>query len=213
MTDCGAVADIVFTLDSSGSVGKANFDKMLGFVKTLVKGFNVGQNNIRIGLQTFSNRANVQFNLNKYTDKQAVMNALDHIPYNSGGTNTGTALNTMANKMFTQPNGDRPGIPNIAIVMTDGRSNNPPNTANEAKKVQKAGINVYAVGIGKGIDRNELNTIATDPDSSHVMTVDSFDKLQQISAGFQARACQSKLLYFTRHDYVFPAYYTFLWKT
>jgi Mg-chelatase subunit ChlD len=190
--DCGTVADIIFTLDSSGSVGKANFDKMLGFVKTLVKGFNVGQNNIRIGLQTFSNRATVQFNLNKYTDKAAVMNALNHIPYNSGGTNTGTALRTMYSKMFTQANGDRPGVPNIGIVLTDGRSNNPPDTNKEAANLHKHNINVFSVGIGKGVDNKELGTIATDPDNTHVFTVSNFDKLQQISAGFQARACQSK---------------------
>ncbi|CAC5419109.1 COL6A [Mytilus coruscus] len=189
--DCGTVADIVFTLDSSGSVGKANFDKMLAFVKTMVKGFNVGQNKIRIGIQTFSNRAKVQFNLNKFADKQAVMTAIDHIPYVSGGTNTGTALKTMYSKMFTQANGDRPGIPNIGIVITDGRSNNPPNTANEAKNLHKQNVDVFAVGIGRGIDKNELNTIATDPDNTHVMTVDNFDKLQQITAGFQARTCQN----------------------
>ena len=192
LEDCGTVADIVFTLDASGSVGKANFDKMLSFVKTLVKGFNVGQNNIRIGLQTFSNRAEVQFNLNKFNDKQSVMNALDHIPYNSGGTNTGAALKTMYSKMFTQPNGDRPGVPNIGIVITDGRSNNPPDTNNEAANLHKQNIDTFAVGIGSGVDRHELETIASDPPSLHVMTVTNFDKLQQISAGFQARACQSE---------------------
>ncbi|XP_021364449.1 uncharacterized protein LOC110457477 [Mizuhopecten yessoensis] len=187
--DCGAVADIIFNLDSSGSVGKANFDKMLEFVKTMVKNFNVASDKIRIGLSIFSSRQYNIFNLNRYTNKASLLAAIDKVPYKSGGTNTGTALKEVYSKMFTQPNGDRPGIPNIEIVITDGRSNNHPDTVKEAANTQHKGISVFAVGVGAGVSKSELNDIASDPDSAHVMTVTDFSKLSQIQSAFQSKAC------------------------
>lgn len=44
--------------------------------------------------------------------------------------------------MFTANNGDRAGIPNIAIVVTDGKSTNRPNTLSEAQKLRNQGIQV-----------------------------------------------------------------------
>ena len=49
--------------------------------------------------------------------------AIDNIPYIYGSTNTADALQTMWSKMFTQDNGDRPGIPNTCIIIADGVSN------------------------------------------------------------------------------------------
>jgi len=44
--------------------------------------------------------------------------------------------------MFLDSNGDRPKIPNIAIVVTDGKSTNRPNTLSEAQKMRNQGIQV-----------------------------------------------------------------------
>ena len=50
-------------------------------------------------------------------------------------------------KMFTAANGDRASAPNIAIVVTDGRSTNRPSTLSEATKLQNHGVQVmYNVG-------------------------------------------------------------------
>jgi Mg-chelatase subunit ChlD len=193
--DChaGAAADIVFVLDSSGSVGQANYQKMLQFVKSMASNFPIGSDKVRIGVETFSSRPYTEFNLNKNLDHASVATAIDHISYKSGGTNTGTALKDMYTKMFTAPNGDRPGVPNIAIVVTDGRSNNRPSTLAEAAKAKALGIEVFSVGVGAGVDVSELNAIASDPDAGHVMTVTDFSKLQQIQSAFAAKTCAGML--------------------
>ena len=89
---CTAKADILFILDSSGSIGHNNYDTMLTFVKDLVSNFDVGPNKIRIGAEIFSDRTYQQFNLNTYQTKSAVEQAISNIPYRRGTTNTGQAL-------------------------------------------------------------------------------------------------------------------------
>jgi secreted protein with Ig-like and vWFA domain len=162
---------------------------MITFVKDMVRSFDIGPNKIRIGLETFSSRPYQEFQLNSHTDKASLLAALDKITYKSGGTNTGDAINTMYSKMFTAPNGDRGNVPNIAIVLTDGNSNNHPKTVKESNNAHKLGINVFSIGIGRGISKSELNDIASDPDSGHVMTISNFNQLQQIQGAFQAKTC------------------------
>ena len=51
-------------------------------------------------------------------------------------------------------------------------------------------IQVFVVGVGSGVDKTELNAIATDPDSSHVLTVQNFQQLSQLSASLNSQACK-----------------------
>ena len=98
----------------------------------------------------------------------------------------------MKNTMFNGNNGDRPGVPNIGIIITDGKSNHPDQTKAQAEAARKAGITLFSVGVGSGVSRPELNEMATDPDSSHVFTVDDFSKLAQIKALFQEQTCDGE---------------------
>ncbi|XP_035826806.1 uncharacterized protein LOC101848762 [Aplysia californica] len=188
---CGSQADIVFLLDSSGSVGNSNFKLLLNFVNTLVQDLDIGQNKIRVGVEKFSSRPYNEFNLNKYNDKTSLQNAISNIKFQRGGTNTGDAITYLDQNMFKQSNGDRPGVPNIAVIVTDGRSNKPDETKAAAKLARDHGINVFSVGVGKGISKTELNEMATDPDNSHVLMVDDFSKLSAIKGAFQQQTCQA----------------------
>lgn len=45
------------------------------------------------------------------------------------------------------------------------------------------------MGVGSGVDKTELNEVATDPDNTHVLTVSDFSKLTQITASLNNKAC------------------------
>lgn len=55
--------------------------------------------------------------------------------------------------MFRQENGDRRNVPNIAVVLTDGRSNNPDETWQQALELRKSGSKIFVVGIGQGVSQ------------------------------------------------------------
>ena len=58
-------------------------------------------------------------------------------------------------------------------------------------------LQVFAVGVGSGVDKSELNAIATNPDSTHVLTVKDFNQLTQITAQLNNKACAGK--WFNNH--------------
>ena len=100
-------ADILFIVDSSGSVGDSNFQKTLSFIKNMTKGFNVGPNDIQIGMITFDSKPYLQFHLNKFHNKNDVIHAVGRTKYTRGGTYTHQALKYASDTSFTAANGAR----------------------------------------------------------------------------------------------------------
>ncbi|XP_021360849.1 matrilin-4-like [Mizuhopecten yessoensis] len=179
--DCAlSKVDLIIILDASGSVGKENYDKMLAFCKDFLRNAEIDSGNVRVGALIYSDRAEVQFNLNSYSTRTEVNQAIDEIPYISGGTNTADALMTMRN-MFNPNDGDRDGVPNICIILTDGESSiNSQRTVPEADKARDEEIHIYAIGIGLR-DTKELDGIANKPASDNSFNVQTFEELNALS--------------------------------
>ena len=72
--DCRAtLADIIFVVDSSGSIGNDNFEKMKLFLQDLVSGLDVDPTLTRVGLLLFNDKVNWQFKLEDFTNKLEVL--------------------------------------------------------------------------------------------------------------------------------------------
>jgi collagen type VI alpha len=69
----------MFLLDSSGSVGSSNFNKMKDFVSSLVQEYDIGSNHVRVGVVSFSNTAHNNFDLNQYHNQTAMFVAIHNI--------------------------------------------------------------------------------------------------------------------------------------
>ena len=83
-------------------------------------------------------------------------NFVSAIPYRGGSTNTATALDFLRTTMFSVQTGDRPDVPNVAVLLTDGSSNDRKATIEAALKVKKV-AHVVVLGIGGWTDEQELN--------------------------------------------------------
>ena len=70
----------------------------------------------------------VEFFLNDLDSRLLVQEAIDGVRYYRGSTNTALALQMVREQVFNEQNGDRPRVRNIAVVLTDGGSNNYPDT-------------------------------------------------------------------------------------
>ena len=53
---------------------------MLEFVKDVTSKFDIGPNDVQIGVDTFSSSFNTEFTLGRFSSKNAVSNAVGRIP-------------------------------------------------------------------------------------------------------------------------------------
>ncbi|XP_063427264.1 collagen alpha-1(XII) chain-like [Mytilus trossulus] len=186
---CHDKVDLAFLVDSSGSVGSANFVKVKNFVASSLNRFIIGNRDTLASVATFSSTPHEEVKLNSFHDKLSLINAINGIRYISGGTNTGQALKFVGSNIFQPSSGDRIDARNVLVVITDGRSNNHLATIAEANHLKHNNILIIAVGIGSGISKSELAAIASRP--SLVLHVEDFNALSHIYDSIHSIACSS----------------------
>lgn len=168
-----------------------NFDKQLDFVARVANDFPIGTKDVQIGLVTYSDNPNLEFYLNRYTTKSSLLAAIQKVPYSSGTTRTDLAIKYVRDNMFTTSHGDRPDAKNYVIVLTDGASTSPNQTIHQATLLKQQNIDVLAVGIGSSVNKNELDSMASD--MKHVFTVASFDALKTVREDIKKAACEGNM--------------------
>ncbi|XP_061885754.1 collagen alpha-6(VI) chain isoform X2 [Entelurus aequoreus] len=186
------VADVVFIIDESGSIGTTNFQLVRTFLHSVVSGLDVGPSKVRVGIVMFSDKAFAPVYLDTFRDKNETLSFLNILPYNGGGTNTGAALNFTREHVFTQKRGSRKdkGVQQVAVVITDGKSQD--DVSNAAANLRRAGVTIYTVGV-KNANHAQLVKMASHPPNKHMFTVNSFAKLKSLKQKLQKVVCHNIL--------------------
>lgn len=180
-------ADIVFVLDESGSIWGPHFQEQLRFVNSVVESFDVAEGKTHVGVETFASDVRIHFNLGELTSSGSLRDAVNGIVQRRGATETAMALERMRTEMFSDAHARR-GVPHVAIVITDGESEDPVATAIEAGMVHEAGITVFAIGVGVMND-DELHSIASSEEL--VFTVESYEALKKLKDILAWEACKA----------------------
>ncbi|XP_057306435.1 collagen alpha-5(VI) chain-like isoform X2 [Hydractinia symbiolongicarpus] len=174
---CFSEVDVGFILDSSGSL-RNSYDKEKELLKRIAGTFVIGQNQARMSVVTFSYHASLSIKFSDYDGETDFFQAVDNIPLMGYTTRIDKALEMAKDSMFNEKNGARVGVPKILILLTDG-SQSPSSDATDpavlAKKIRNTGINLLAIGIGKGINQTELEHIVGSSQSTFQAA--SFDEI------------------------------------
>lgn len=178
----------MFVLDGSGSIWGPDFRRQLKFVSDMVALFQVSESGTHVGVLTFGDHPAPQFALDRYSTVTEVQRAVKRIAQQKGGTNTADAFRYVRQTSFTGRR-HRVGAIKIAVVITDGQSDNPVLTTQEATKVKEDGVTVFAIGVGAGADKTELYSIASYPSDQHVFMVENYAALGSIKQRLMSRAC------------------------
>uniref|UniRef100_A0A8C8EAX2 Collagen alpha-3(VI) chain n=1 Tax=Otus sunia TaxID=257818 RepID=A0A8C8EAX2_9STRI len=174
-----AVADIIFLVDSSWSIGKEHFQLVREFLYDVVKALAVGGNDFRFALVQFSGNPHTEFQLNTYPSTRDVLSHIANMPYMGGGTKTGKGLEYLIENHLTKAAGSRAseGVPQVIIVLTDGRSQD--DVALPSSVLKSAHVNMFAIGVQDAVE-GELKEIASEPLDMHLFNLENFTALHGI---------------------------------
>uniref|UniRef100_A0A4W5QB82 VWFA domain-containing protein n=1 Tax=Hucho hucho TaxID=62062 RepID=A0A4W5QB82_9TELE len=172
-----AIADLVFLVDGSWSVGRENFKHIRSFISALAGAFDIGEDKTRVAVVQYSTDTRTEFALNRHSKRGELLKAINTLPYKGGNTMTGDAMDYLLKNIFTEVAGARKGFPKIAMIITDGKSQDP--VEEYAERLRNIGVEIFALGI-KGADENELKEMASIPHNTHVYNVPNFDVIKTV---------------------------------
>ena len=187
--------DVVFVLDISVSIQKnVLVGSIRNFTTRVVSFLDIGLTRSLVGLMYFAGDARVVFDLQQYRSKHTLTSALKEIDYpKEKGTKYIPILHLLNATAHSDSIGFRPDYPNIAIILTEGKSKDEPRTLRrEAKKFHMEQLyQLFAVGIGNA-DQDQLDTITGDP--SMVFLVDNLDEpaLEQLEKNLSQQLCKNR---------------------
>ncbi|KAF3706985.1 Collagen alpha-1(XIV) chain Undulin Precursor [Channa argus] len=184
-----AKADLAFLIDGSWSIGDDNFLKIIRFLYSTTGALDrIGPDGTQVAIAQFSDDARTEFKLNSYRDKERLLDAINKISYKGGNTKTGRAIQHVKENIFTAEGGVRKGVPNVLVVLTDGRSQDDVNKV--SKEMQMEGYIVFAIGFADA-DYGELVSIASKPSDRHVFFVDDLDAFKKIEEKLVTFVCEA----------------------
>jgi len=141
--DCGSdTHDIIFVVDSSGSVGSDGFDKIKVFLKHMIDYIWLDdQTTSRIAIIVFSNDASTIWTFGDYVNyvlsKGTLLTTITNTAWMASGTHTEKALEAALEIMINE--GRSEAVKTIALF-TDGRANDKPAYLNAVDQIKNSGI-------------------------------------------------------------------------
>lgn len=149
LTECKQTkADIFFVVDESSSLHQEkNFQKELTFVASVIDQLEVGRDDVRVGMMTFSSDPRMLFQLDDFKTKEQIATLLKSIPWRGGDTYLDKALKRLMTDGLVASHGSRNNVPQIIIVITDGKSTNPRETEKMLVELRRRNFIVFAIGM------------------------------------------------------------------
>lgn len=179
-------ADIMFLVDSSGSIGPENFSKMKTFMKNLVSKSQIGVDQVQIGVVQFSHENKEEFQLNTFMTQSDISSAIDQMTHIGETTLTGSAL-SFVSQYFSPDKGARPNVRKFLILITDGEAQD--LVREPAAALRKDGVIIYSVGVF-GSNVTQLEEISGKREM--VFYVENFDILQHIEDDLVLGICSPR---------------------
>ena len=164
-------------MDSSGSLAR-EYNKEKQFLKSVAEKFQISESGTRAGVVTFSSRTEHSIRLNDHFDTASFNTAVDNIPLMGLQTRIDLALRLAQKELFREENGARSDRPKVLILLTDGEQTTIDGYEDPripAEEIRASGVRLLVVGIGQGVNKNDLRDIAGH--ERNVYTVSSFDDL------------------------------------
>ncbi|XP_075702349.1 collagen alpha-1(XX) chain [Rhinoderma darwinii] len=178
--------DIILLVDSSWSVGRTNFRLVKNFLWGILSPLHISRDKIRVGLSQYSREPQTEWDLNTYSHKAEVLDAVKRVKYKGGNTFTGMALIHVLEENLRAASGARPLARKVLILLTDGKSQD--DAIVVSKSLKQSGIYIFAIGV-KNADESELREIASEPTELTLHMVPDFPMLSSLVGDVSRALC------------------------
>ena len=187
-----SLKDVMFVIDTPFSIGSTRLQLIRKFVANITAELIHHSPRSAVGVILFSGSAHIEFNLQTYKNSSALLSAINNLPYNDGGTDTAEALTLLLSSAQNGVLGLRSDSSKVAIVITDGRSDNQLATLSAAATLHASKIfEIVAVGIGRA-DKTELHGIASSRELVFFTNAYSSIGLQELKDRILPKLCISE---------------------
>jgi len=112
--ECRSLVDIAFIIDSSGSIGRRNWERMKRFVKAMVSKLDVSNSATHVAAIAYSNNPEVVWRFRNFQGTDEVNRVIDRMPWQRGYTYTDKALLLADRDLFQTFNGMRLNVPKVS---------------------------------------------------------------------------------------------------
>ncbi|XP_003795918.1 integrin alpha-L isoform X1 [Otolemur garnettii] len=175
--------DLVFLFDGSNSLRQDEFQKILDFMKDVMR--KLSNTSYQFAAVQFSTNCRIEFNFSYYDrvkDPDVLLAKVEHM---RDLTNTFRAINYVATEVFRQDQGARPDATKVLIIITDGEASDDGDIG-MAKDIIR-----YIIGIGNHFKTKEnqeaLHKFASNPIEEFVKILDTFEKLKDLFSDLQKK--------------------------
>ena len=129
----------------------------------------------------------------RYSTEDALVNRMENLKFLDETTNTTYALHLARTQLFgSEDRGDRPNVPNVAIILTDGKPTGDVATAAKAaRELRDSGVRIISIGVTREISEELLMNMSSAPrvKDQDYFTSPDFDKLNSLLLGIINSAC------------------------
>ena len=180
----------------------SDFHKKMDFVRSFVDRQTIGPDATQVGLMFFRetdvNKTHTYHRidyipLDGYKNKSGLLHHFDTFPNNQGPGNSPTFVGLIyAKDLFQHSRGDRPGVRNNFVLITDSHNFDIGHVEEYGKQLQDMGVNitVVAIGFSNNTDTQALQVLQKISRGSILHVPDS-DVLKDTTLVFDGAMCQN----------------------
>ncbi|EDO34390.1 predicted protein [Nematostella vectensis] len=193
---CAAAIDLAILLDASEAISPQEWSKLLKFTADLMDYYGISEDGTRISVATFSTDVDIVLSFNEFSGvemnaasvKRGILGAKQS---RGPGLRIDKALKAADKDLFNRRFGMREDQKKVCLLVTSGAQTKDQGPSTQLGTVtallSARGVDIYAVGVGDGVDSSELRNIASTED--FIYTASSFEEINKVLEPFGTVQC------------------------
>jgi uncharacterized protein YegL len=181
--------DLLFLIDTSGSISPAEFDLFRNFTLSLIPEFELDSQGTRVAIIAFSQYV---YTVHPFSsDKRTLCTAISYFQHNSGPKTCIDKGLAYSKEEFKNYGRSQQSTRRSLILLTDGHYNCEGDLRNISDSLYEKNVEIFSFAIGEA-NHEILHSIATSPEDQHVFYASSFTLFADFAKASRPRPIQSQ---------------------